>query len=86
MGFQNRQQQQSDSDSDSDDEEQAISPAEAAAQMERMALLREQNRLLRIERERSDRELAEVIAERTRLHLEKNRVYKELQERRNRRN
>jgi hypothetical protein len=80
MGF---QQLQHDSESDSDDE-QPIGPAEAE-QMERIAVLREENRLLRIERENTDRELEEVLAERVRLALEKDRLYKEVQERRNRR-
>ena len=81
MGFQNLQQH--DSESDSDDE--PIGPAEAAAQLERISFLREQNRLLRIERQNHDRELEQVRAERARLALETDSLFKKLQERRNRR-
>jgi hypothetical protein len=81
MGFQKLKR---DPESDSDDE-QPIGPAEAE-QMERIAALREENRLLRIEREASDRVLEEAVAERLRLALEKDRLFKDLQERRNRRN
>jgi hypothetical protein len=81
MGFQKLKR---DSESDSDDE-QPTGPAEAE-QMERIAALREENRLLRIEREASDRAMEEAVAERLRLALEKDRLFKDLQDRRNRRN
>jgi hypothetical protein len=81
MGFQKLKR---DPESDSDDE-QPIGPAEAE-QMERIAALREENRLLRIEREASDRVLEEAVAERLRLALEKDRLFKDLPERRNRKN
>jgi hypothetical protein len=81
MGFQKLKR---DPESDSDDE-QPIGSAEAE-QMERIAALREENRLLRIEREASDRVLEEAVAERLRLALEKDRLFKDLPERRNRKN
>jgi hypothetical protein len=79
MGFQKLKR---DYYSDSDDEQ----PTGSAEAEQRIAALREENRLLRIEREASDRAMEKAVAERLRLALEKDRLFKDLQERRNRRN
>ena len=82
MGF---QQVVHDSESDSESESESESESVLAEKMERIAVLREENRALRLERENADRVLEEVVAERLRLALEKDRLYKQVQEIRKRR-